>query len=744
MFADVIVDITQTNVDRPFEYVIPEELSGEIKRGVQVNIPFGPNNKLIRGFVINVKDRAGYDPEKLKCIDSLAEKTVSLESTMIELADFIRKNYGGTMNQALKTVLPVKKGSKPVETKFICLEEGKPAEEALRKYTNDKRTVAKARLLNELIREKVLPYEVVRDRLNVGEPTVKSLVKEGLARIEIKTDLRAAPGVGGKRGYDIVLNESQQRVADDIWSRREAGDTRPSLIHGVTGSGKTEIYINLIERALKAGQQAIVLIPEIALTYQTVLRFYRKFGDRISVLNSRLSQAQRHDQLEKARRGTVNIMIGPRSALFSPFKNPGIIIIDEEHEGTYRNENVPRYHAREVAIERARLSGGIVVLGSATPSVESYYKAEQGEYRLYTLEKRAGNAKMAETEIVDLREELQSGNRSMISTRLKALMEDRLSKNEQIMLFINRRGYSSVVSCRNCGTAMKCPHCDVSLKYHRNGRLMCHYCGYETDMVKTCPECGSKYIGTFGTGTQKVEEEVKKIFPEARVLRMDFDTTREKGAYEKILASFANGEADILVGTQMIVKGHDFANVTLVGIMLADLSLYSDNYQAPEKTFQLITQAAGRAGRSEKPGHVIVQTYSPDNYAVRLGADQNYKEFYGFEMDYRKLLGYPPVMNMLGIHFSCGNEKTLDVACEKTGKEIDEKIREMYPGQDKLFKIGPTTAPIAKINDRYRKVIYLKSEDYGDLTAIKDMVEEARKAEPFKDLLITFDFSSIG
>ena len=392
------------------------------------------------------------------------------------------------------------------------------------------------------------------------------------------------------------------------------------MIRGVTGSGKTEIYIELIDRVVKQGRQAVVLIPEIALTYQTVLRFYRKFGNRISVINSRLTHAQKHDQLEKARCGRVDIIIGPRSALFSPFPDLGIIIIDEEHEETYKNENMPRYHSREVAVQRAAMNGGFVVLGSATPSVSSYYKAEKGEYQLYHLEKRATGARLPKVEIVDLREEMQAGNRTIISQRLHDLITDRLEKQEQIILFLNRRGYSGFVSCRNCGKVLKCPHCDVSLKYHKNGTLMCHYCGYTTRMVKVCPECGSKYIGTFGTGTQKVEEAINRLYPQAKTLRMDYDTTRKKDGHQKILSAFADRQADILIGTQMIVKGHDFANVTLVGILAADMSLYSGDYLAAERTF-LLTQAAWTCRQRSERG----ECRNPDLFAgqfIRFGASK--------------------------------------------------------------------------------------------------------------------------
>ena len=747
-FAEIIVDISHEKVDRPFEYIVPDALSEEVRVGSQVEIPFGKGNKKIKGFVLNLKDEASFDPAKLKSIASVVPHSTSATGDMIALAYFIKTHYGSTMNQALKTVLPVKKSAAAVKETYVLQEASdEELEKAIDRYSKDKRSVAKLRLLKELRREKVLPSDIVKDKLNISPSTISSLEKEGLIRKDVKENLRDVFDIKEKQNYTIQLNEGQQRIADDIWTRYENGDKRPSLIRGVTGSGKTEIYIELIDRVVKEGKQAVVLIPEIALTYQTVLRFYKKFGNRISVINSRLTNAQKHDQLEKARLGQVDIIIGPRSALFSPFPNLGIIIIDEEHEGTYKNENVPRYHSREVAEKRAAMSGGFLVLGSATPSVESYYKAEKGDYQLYDLDLRATGAKLPEVEVVDLREELTAGNRSIISRRLDELIVDRLNKQEQIILFINRRGYSSFVSCRSCGTALKCPHCDVSLKYHKNGKLMCHYCGYETPMVKTCPECGSKYIGTFGTGTQKVEEEINRLYPQAKTLRMDFDTTREKDGHEKILSAFADHQVDILIGTQMIVKGHDFANVTLVGILAADMSLYSGDYLAAERTFQLLTQAAGRAGRGKKEGNVVIQTYSPDNYSIRFGSKQDYKGFYDFEMAYRKMLGYPPVMNMLGILFASENEMHLSRQCNTISQVIDFKIQakaKAAPSKTPVQKIGPSEAPIARINDKYRKMIYLKSPVYQDLIDIKDSVENYMNENPDKNLDIIFDFSMMG
>lgn len=737
-FAKVIVNISHESVDRPFEYIVPGEIEDKLRIGSPVTVPFGRSDKLTDAFVIGLSDKADYDISKLKYISAIREKDLSLESSLIELAAFIKENYGSTMNQALKTVMPVKKSKRPVVNKYIKINVSKDeAYELIEKYSK-KNSKAKVRLLTELISVNILPWDIVRDRLNISPQTLKALERDGVIIIDVKEDLRDALNLHAEIGYNIVLNDEQQSILDSVWNRYLNGDSRPSLIRGVTGSGKTEVYIGLIEKFLAQGRQAIVLIPEIALTYQTVLRFYRKFGARISVINSRLTPAERHDQFEKAKRGEVDIIIGPRSALFAPFKNIGIIIIDEEHENTYKNENAPRYHSREVAIKRAELSGGIVVLGSATPSVASYFKAKRNEFMLYEMENRASGAQLPSVEIVDLRRELDEGNRSIISRKLDTLIRDRLMRKEQIILFINRRGYSSFVSCRSCGKALKCPHCDVSLKYHNNGRLVCHYCGFEMPMVRNCPECGSKYIGTFGTGTQKVEEELRRLYPEARILRMDFDTTREKNAHTKILETFGNGDADILVGTQMIVKGHDFANVTLVGILAADISLNASDYMAAERTFDLLTQCAGRAGRGEKAGEVIIQTYLPDNYAVKTGAAQDYKGFYEQEMHYRNLLGYPPSKNMLAIQFSCEDDDHLIVFCNMISEKLDKIL------SDTVIKIGPSQAPISKINDLYRRIIYMKSADYELLTSYKDFVESFLDEHPDKSILVTFDFSLIS
>ncbi len=477
--------------------------------------------------------------------------------------------------------------------------------------------------------------------------------------------------------------------------------------------------------------------PEIALTFQTVMRFYRCFGDRVSIMHSRLSAGERYDQMTRAKEGNIDVMIGPRSALFTPFPNLGLVVIDEEHENTYKSEQVPRFHARETAIARAEMEQASVVLGSATPSLEAMYRARAGSYRLLELKNRSGQQELARVHTVDLRKELKDGNRSILSIRLQELMEDRLEKKEQIMLFLNRRGYAGFVSCRECGYVAKCPHCDVSLSSHRNKKLVCHYCGYEEEKNDVCPECGSRHIGEFRAGTQQIEDIVKARFPEARVLRMDMDTTREKDGHEKILAAFANEEADVLVGTQMIVKGHDFPNVTLVGILAADMSLYADDYRAGERTFQLLAQAAGRAGRGQKKGEAVIQTYSPEHYAIVTAAAQDYGAFYEEEIRYRELMGYPPVENLLAVLVSCRDEALLETGCRYL-REYALRVK----GREQVELIGPASPGIGKINDIYRKVLYLKTKRYDTLVTMKNRLEQYIEVNAgFNTMRIQFDFN---
>ena len=665
-YASIIIDISHENVDRVFQYRIPPQLLGEIQVGMQVCVPFGSGNRTRTGYVVDISEKAEYDVTKMKSIAGIVAGSVTADSRIISLAWWMKERYGSTMNQALKTVLPVKR------------------------------------------KVKARNRQVVRSLVDVQ-------IKEA----------------------EILLNGEQRQIAEDFCSRYDRGDRAPSLIYGITGSGKTEVYMEMISHVLKQGRQVIVLIPEISLTYQTVMRFYRRFGACISVMHSRLSAGERWDQYERARQGETQVMIGARSALFTDFPDLGLIIMDEEHEGAYKSESTPRYHAREVAEKLAGMRDAAFVMGSATPSLEAYTRAREGIYRLYTLKNRAGEGSvLAAAEVVDLRKEMEAGNKSIFSRRLQELIRDRLEKKEQVMLFMNRRGYSSFVSCRSCGEAVKCPHCDVTLTLHNKTRLVCHYCGYTVPLPKKCPSCGSPYLAGFGTGTQKIEELTKAMFPQARVLRMDLDTTSKKGGHQEILSAFAKGEADILIGTQMIVKGHDFPGVTLVGILAADASLYAPDYRSGERTFQLLVQAAGRAGRGKKPGTAVIQTYTPEHYVVKASAVQDYLEFYRQEMGYRKLMKYPPAAHMLSIQIG-GKEEELTAHMTEA---VAEAVGRRFGQQAEL--IGPVFAPVYKVNDIYRKILYIKQENYDILIRIQKYVQNRwDETEICRKLTIQYDFS---
>lgn len=741
-FANIIVDISHEKLDRPFGYIIPEKLSDCIQVGTAVKIPFGKGNRLIAGYVIEVTDKPGFDIAKMKEIDSVIEGATSVETGLIRLAWWIKENYGSTMNQALKTVLPVKKTVKNVEKKTVILNLSDEALEEKRIAYKKKNAKARVRLLEELKTEKSLPKNLVVNKLNISASTLKTMEQLGDIKIQSDIDYRKPVKLEEQKEYNIVLNPQQRAVAESIKETMSFGkEEKPNihLIHGITGSGKTEVYMDLIDYTIKAGKDVIVLIPEIALTYQTVMRFTRRFGDEVSIINSRLSKGERYDQFERAKNGDIHIMIGPRSALFTPFRNLGLIVIDEEHENAYKSESVPKYHAVEVAIKRAKDEGAALVLGSATPSIESYYRARSGVYHLHKLDYRE-KGKLPDVSVVDLREELKKDNKSIFSEQLQELIQDRLDKKQQTMLFINRRGYAGFVSCRDCGEAIKCPHCDVTLKLHRNRKLICHYCGHTEDLPNVCPKCGSKYLGGFGIGTQQIESAVKKMFPEARVLRMDADTTSKKGGHEEILSAFANREADILVGTQMIVKGHDFPGVTLVGVIAADMSLYASDYSATETTFQLLCQAAGRAGRSDLPGHVVIQTYTPDNYSIETASHQDYEAFYEEEMAYRKLMQYPPASNMVSILLQSKEQKELIQVTEEF-VDVIKQYKDRYFEQ--LFVIGPADPPVAKINDTYRKIIYLKSNDRIKMIHLKNYLEDVINcSQKFKKISVQFDFKA--
>ena len=737
-YANIIIDIEHEKVDHPFTYSIPEALRKKVKTGSQVKIPFGRGDKERLGFVVELIDNPTLALDRIKDILDVCEDTVLVETKLIKLASWMRTRYGATMIQALKTVLPVKSKMKAVEKFTVELVVSKEDALLFMKECERKHYTAKARLLMSLIEESSIPKLWLTKILNISTATINALAKKNIIRITSETVFRNPFENKEVLLAKHILNTEQEKIVNDILFLREKKQKQIHMLKGITGSGKTEVYIELIDHMIKEGKQAIVLIPEIALTYQTVMRFRERFANRVTIMNSKLSKGERFDQMERAKNGEVDIMIGPRSALFTSFPNLGIIIIDEEHEGSYKSENIPKYHAREVAEKIAEQENALLILGSATPSLETYYAYKTGKIEGHFLRERYAGSKLPTVYVNDLREELKNGNRSIFSKCLQEKIKDRLEKQQQIMLFINRRGYAGFVSCRACGHVMKCPHCDVSLSEHMGGKLICHYCGYETQNVKECPSCHSKYISGFRAGTQQIVDKLQRMYPNSKILRMDADTTKSKDSYEKILSSFANKEADILVGTQMIVKGHDFPNVTLVGILAADLSLSLSDFRAGEKTFQLLTQAAGRAGRGEALGEVVIQTYQPEHYSIIHASNQDYERFYEEEIIYRKMCMYPPIGHLISVLITSKNEKE----AKHTAFSFCESIRDKCI-ENKVILMGPSSAQIEKIKDYYRYGFYMKAMDEFALIACKEKLEMMYNERMNQNVLMQFDFDPI-
>ena len=736
LYADVIVDISHEKLDRSFQYLVPREMEDEIRVGMVAAIPFGNGNKERKGYVTGLSGEPKYDPAKIKSLRRLCSGEETTEARLVSLAAWMKERYGSTMAQALKTVLPVREKIRHKEKRLLYLRVSREQAEQEASRMEKSRCRARARVLRALLEKEPLDCTKAAKELGMTSSVLKPLLEQELVEIRQDEVYRIpAEEVSVPVEEHSVLSDAQKEALDEILAEWENSSARPVLLHGVTGSGKTQVYMKLIEKVISSGRQVIVLIPEIALTYQTVRRFTGWFGDKVSVLNSRMSPGERYDQFRRARQGGIQIMVGPRSALFTPFSRLGLIIVDEEHEPTYKSENSPRYHAREVAVRRGEMENARVVLGSATPSLEAYTKARQGEYLLVKLTERYRDRPLPEVSVVDLRKELKSGNRSVLSRKLQEAVQHRLERREQAMLFLNRRGYAGFVSCRSCGEVLKCPHCDVALSEHSNGKMICHYCGYERSSVKVCPVCGSPYIGGFKAGTQQIEAVLRREFPDAGILRMDYDTTRTRGSYEQILASFAAHEADILVGTQMIVKGHDFPDVTLVGVIAADLSLNEADYRCGERTFQLLTQAVGRSGRGKKTGEAVIQTYHPDHYSIQAAAHQDYERFYEEEMGYRILMDYPPAAHMLTV-LAAGE----DAALLGQGMEFIRKFAERICPDKGLHIIGPADAAVGKVNDIYRKVFRLKHEDGKLLLDMKDKIEKYIEINSgFRKLYIQYD-----
>ena len=719
MYADIVIDISHESLDRPFQYRIPESLVGQVQPGMWVLVPFGRRNTQKKGFVLKLGTKANIDPDRIKELTEIISDDNSSDKIRIALAVWMYREYGGNLIQSLRGVMPASKNVRPKQVSFLVRTSDEKRFLDYLDLARKKNWKGRVRLMEALLCRDYISSAFARQQLKIASDAIKALEEEKLIHIETKRFYRSVLPKESANLEKKQLNEEQQAIVDKLISSYQAGVRTPALLYGITGSGKTEVYMHLIEWMIRQNKQVIVLIPEISLTYQVILNFYSRFGEQVSMINSRLSDGERSDQLERARNGEISIMVGPRSALFTPFSNLGLIIVDEEQEGAYNSEQIPRYHTRETADKLAQLTNSLLLLGSATPSIESFSRAESGEYRKFCLTKRAvlGSC-LPNVQVVDMRKELASGNRSVFSRELREKMEECLAKKQQMMLFINRRGFSRVVSCRSCGKPIECPHCDVALTEHLGDKLVCHYCGYTKAMPRSCPLCGSPYLAGFGLGTQKAEMMIKAQFPSARVLRMDMDTTSKKDGHEQILDSFRRREADILVGTQMIVKGHDFPGVTLVGILAADMSLYNCDFRSSERTFQLLTQAAGRAGRGMEPGNVIIQTYDPENYSIQTAANQDYESFYHQEIRFRRRMQYPPIGWM----------------CEVMAVSAEEKLANQWIWQVQLLInkrfcdiikiIGPSDAPIARLKDMWRKHLYIRSSDHKAYLEAMELIQE--------------------
>lgn len=797
MIAEVIVDVTTKAIDRPFDYRVPDRFKDLVKAGMRVVVPFGPRK--IQGFVTKVKDETDVKTGNIKDIVDLFDLSPVLTDELLELSHWLTEKTLSYHITALQSMLPAAMKAKYEKEIQVLSEEELP--QSLKELFGQRDSILYADIPAELLKQiqKHVQKGHLEVRYHVSQKSGKKKVRtlhvaaskeeleekqQQLKKNAVKQkallsfllqadkttflakDLQQQTGTSSQTLKTFIqeglLTESYEEVYRDPYQDREFTPSAPLdltpeqreaakhihqavsddqhetfLLHGVTGSGKTEIYLQTIDHVLQKGKEAIVLVPEISLTPQMVQRFKKRFGSNVAVLHSGLSTGEKYDEWRKIHRKEVKLVVGARSAVFAPFENLGMIIIDEEHESSYKQEEMPRYHAKDVAIERAGRHQCPVVLGSATPSLETYARAKKGVYTLLSLKHRVNQQQLPHVSLIDMREELRGGNRSMFSEELMLRLKEVLERKEQAVLFLNKRGYSSFVMCRDCGYVEQCPHCEISLTYHRyQKRLKCHYCGHEAPVPAECPECHSEHIRYFGTGTQRVEEELTKVLPEARVIRMDVDTTSRKGAHEKLLTSFGNKEADILLGTQMIAKGLDFPDVTLVGVLSADTSLHIPDFRSSEKTFQLLTQVSGRAGRHEKAGSVIIQSYTPSHYSIELTKQHDYEAFYEQEMLHRRNQSYPPYYFLAMVTVS---HEEVTKAAHVTDQIVQFLKMNCAPNTRIL---GPAASPIAKIKDRYRYQCVIKYKRENELASLLRKIQDHYQKEmEQKQLMISIDMN---
>lgn len=728
LYAEIILNSEAVEIDRPFTYKIPIELQEKVKIGQIVKVPFGMGNKTSEGFVLSIKEENEVNISfRVKKISAIITDEPVIDEDDIKLINFLREKYLCKYIDAFRLLIPVgiMKGAKSKSKKVIvfksddlsCIKKPEGYIEIINFLKENSGKYTKSELINVN---------------SISQYKLNKLIEKGLLVVEEETVFRY-----NNRTYNIdcekELTFEQKHVLDEYIN----SSNNLFLLKGVTGSGKTEVYMRMVEEVLQKNQSAIVLVPEISLTPQMIERFKGRFGRNVALFHSKLSDGERFDEWFRVKDGKAKLVVGARSAIFLPVKNLGLIIIDEEHENTYKSEQNPKYQTKEVAEFLSEQKGCRVVLGSATPTIETYYRALIGDLELLELNSRVDGKDMPPMKVVDMRNELRSGNISLFSRELFKEMQEKLSRKEQIILFLNRRGFSTFVSCRSCGYVFKCEECDISMTYHRSGLLVCHYCGKTKRAPQKCPKCDSKYVKFFGAGTQRVEEEVKKYFKDARVLRMDVDTTRGKNSYEDIYNTFKEGKADILIGTQMISKGLDFKNVTLVGVLAADMSINIPDYRAAERTFQIITQVAGRAGRGEKQGKVVIQTYTPEHYSLQYAVNYDYEGFYEKEFTVRALMKYPPFGKILLINGISKKEDLLKNFMHR----ISNVIKPLVEKELDVDILGPIPCLVAKVKENYRWQIVIKGEFKSEFAKkIKELLYDENK-NVYNDIRISMDIN---
>lgn len=718
--AAVVVNRTARSLDKPFSYRIPEHMRETLAVGCLVLVPFGTRNTPVEGYVVGFPTAA--EGQQLKELLRVLDPLPQFGELQLRLCAYLRRTCYCTWLDALRAVTPPAQGLVSVNDKVVKVSAlAIPEEDAFDLLESIRsRAPAQARVIELLLQNDFVANRDITHLVHCSPATLKSLEAKGvIAAREVEVFRNPVDYARIAPSRPPAPTPEQAAAIGRIRAALEEGAPRTFLLHGVTGSGKTEVFLQSIAYAMEQGRGALVLVPEIALTPQMIERFVARFGQRVAVLHSRLSLGERYDQWKRIRAGDADVVVGARSAVFAPVERLGIVILDEEHENTYKSEMSPHYHARDVARWLCTQHGAALVLASATPSVESYWRAQQGEYELLELPGRINDQGLPDVSFADMRQELQNGNRSVLSMRLQEEIRANLDRGQQTILFLNRRGYSTFVSCRSCGFVAKCEHCNISLTYHKyRNYLTCHYCGYTVRSYETCPVCGSRYIKHFGSGTQRLEEEVRALFPGARVLRMDVDTTAHKASHERILTAFRNKEADILIGTQMVAKGLDIPNVTLVGVVAADMSLNVDDYRANERTFALITQVCGRAGRGEQAGRAVVQTYDPDNPTLELARRQDYRGFYREEIALRRQLVYPPFCDIVSFVFSGQNDGQVQAYARRCAQALRRALEQSMQAGKCYGILGPCPCTVARINNKYRYRMLLKCSLNDNIHAI--------------------------